>query len=188
MSQPLRVALVGSRRLLLEALAVALQGRDVDAVWSAPDAVADVTADVWVFETADRVGEVAPGGRVLFIDLDDDAGAAGGSFGHPVLRASCDLTHLVAVLRGEAAPAPPRPAPGAPVVARLSPREVEVLTRLAAGDSQPEIAAALAVSEQTVRTHIQNAMAKVGAHLRREALLLAQQAGQIPIPPREDLR
>ena len=45
----------------------------------------------------------------------------------------------------------------------LSPREREVITRVAAGDLNKQIAAALGVSEVTVKLHRANAMRKMGA-------------------------
>ena len=43
----------------------------------------------------------------------------------------------------------------------LTPREVEVLQRLVAGQSNADIAAGLALSEKTVSTHKTNLMAKL---------------------------
>lgn len=44
----------------------------------------------------------------------------------------------------------------------LSPREVEILTLLADGQSIPEIAARLDLAEASIRTHIQRAAKKLG--------------------------
>lgn len=54
-------------------------------------------------------------------------------------------------------------------VIRLSPREWEVLCLLADGDQGPEIAARLFLSLETVRTHIRNAVGKLGARTRVQA-------------------
>jgi len=56
--------------------------------------------------------------------------------------------------------------------ARLSPREREVLGRLAAGDDADRIAAALFISTQTVRSHVQRALDKLEVHSRAEAVAL----------------
>jgi DNA-binding NarL/FixJ family response regulator len=53
-------------------------------------------------------------------------------------------------------------APAAEPGASLSPREREVLRRLAAGQTNSEIAAALFLSEKTISTHKANLMAKLG--------------------------
>jgi DNA-binding NarL/FixJ family response regulator len=51
----------------------------------------------------------------------------------------------------------------------LTPREVEVLRLLAAGRSNPEIAAALFISPRTATTHVSNILAKLGVDSRAEA-------------------
>jgi DNA-binding NarL/FixJ family response regulator len=53
----------------------------------------------------------------------------------------------------------------------LTPRETEVLRHIAAGESNQEIAAALFVSEATVKTHVNHIFAKTG--LRDRAQLVA---------------
>lgn len=48
----------------------------------------------------------------------------------------------------------------------LTGREVDVLTRVAAGDSNPQIAAALVLSVRTVTTHLEHIFAKLGCDSR----------------------
>ena len=55
----------------------------------------------------------------------------------------------------------------------LSGREREILGLLADGNSNPEIAAKLFISPETVRTHVRNAMAKLEADTRTQAVALA---------------
>lgn len=55
----------------------------------------------------------------------------------------------------------------------LSAREREILGLLADGNSNPEIAAKLFISPETVRTHVRNAMAKLEADTRTQAVALA---------------
>jgi non-specific serine/threonine protein kinase len=55
----------------------------------------------------------------------------------------------------------------------LTAREVEVLRLLAAGHSNPEIAAALVLSVKTVERHLANAYVKIGARSRVEAATYA---------------
>lgn len=57
----------------------------------------------------------------------------------------------------------------------LSPREREIVRLVAAGETGPEIAEHLHISHATVRTHVRNAMAKVGA--RSRAHLVAKSLG-----------
>jgi DNA-binding CsgD family transcriptional regulator len=54
------------------------------------------------------------------------------------------------------------PAGGSP----LSQREREVVQHVALGDTGPEIASELGISHETVRTHVRNAMTKLGARSR----------------------
>ena len=58
----------------------------------------------------------------------------------------------------------------------LSPREREIVRLVAAGETGPEIAEQLHISHATVRTHVRNAMAKVGA--RSRAHLVAKARGE----------
>jgi PAS domain S-box-containing protein len=57
----------------------------------------------------------------------------------------------------------------------LSPREQEIVRLVAAGETGPEIAEQLQISHATVRTHVRNAMTKVGA--RSRAQLVAKALG-----------
>ncbi|MDQ7809505.1 response regulator transcription factor [Amycolatopsis sp. A133] len=59
----------------------------------------------------------------------------------------------------------------------LTAREAEVLGLIAAGLSNGEIAAELVIGEATVKTHINNAFAKIGVRNRIEALRYAVQHG-----------
>jgi DNA-binding NarL/FixJ family response regulator len=59
----------------------------------------------------------------------------------------------------------------------LTPREAEVLTHIAAGLSNDEIAAALFVSEATVKTHINHIFAKTGLRDRAQLVGYAFRSG-----------
>jgi DNA-binding NarL/FixJ family response regulator len=61
----------------------------------------------------------------------------------------------------------------------LSPREREILELLSKGLSGEEAAAELGLSSETVRTHVRNAMNKLGAGTRVHAVALALQRGEI---------
>jgi two-component system NarL family response regulator len=63
----------------------------------------------------------------------------------------------------------------------LTSREVGVLELVAKGMSNKEIGAALFVSETTVKYHLKNIYAKLGASDRTEAALLAAQRGILTI-------
>jgi DNA-binding CsgD family transcriptional regulator len=54
----------------------------------------------------------------------------------------------------------------------LTPREREVVRLVALGRSTPQIAVDLSLSPATVRSHVRNAMVKVGAHTRAQLVAL----------------
>lgn len=62
---------------------------------------------------------------------------------------------------------------------RISDRELEVLGRLAAGQSNKEIARDLEVSPNTVKTHVANLFEKLEARRRTEAIVRARELGLI---------
>lgn len=62
----------------------------------------------------------------------------------------------------------------------LSTREHEVLTLLAGGRSQQDIAATLFISSKTVATHIQHLLTKLSVHSRAQAVALAFRQGLVP--------
>ena len=63
----------------------------------------------------------------------------------------------------------------------LSPREREILGLLSQGLSGEEAATQLFLSPETVRTHVRNAMTKLGAATRAHAVALALQRGEISV-------
>jgi DNA-binding NarL/FixJ family response regulator len=77
-----------------------------------------------------------------------------------------------------------RPRPTAPAhnSEALTPRELEVLACAAEGLSTDQIAEQLSLSTLTVRTHLRNAMGKLHAHSRLEAVAIALRQGLISPP------
>jgi len=67
----------------------------------------------------------------------------------------------------------------------LSLREVEVLRLVGAGFSNKRIGERLGISEQTVKAHMKNVMAKLGAQDRTHAVTLALQRGILSLAARE---
>ena len=65
----------------------------------------------------------------------------------------------------------------------LTPREREVMTLVAAGFKTSELAERLIVSPETIKSHVQNAMAKLGAYTRAHAVAIALVSGQVSSEP-----
>lgn len=106
--------------------------------------------------------------------------------------APADLVHAVRVVAdGNALVAPAitrrlleqfvaRPKPGArapEVLDHLTDREVEVLTHVARGMSNLEVAATLHLSEATVKTHMTHILAKLRLRDRAQAVVFAYESG-----------
>src|SRR4051812_36968797 len=72
-------------------------------------------------------------------------------------------------------------APAGPLAA-LNPRELEVLAQLARGRRNRQIAELLSISENTVKFHVANVLAKLGVGSRGEAAAIARDAGiEVPL-------
>jgi two-component system NarL family response regulator len=68
-----------------------------------------------------------------------------------------------------------------PLLDELTPRELEVLTLIAEGRSNKEIARELSISEKTVKNHINNIFSKLHVYDRTQAMLYAIRAGLVKI-------
>ena len=64
-------------------------------------------------------------------------------------------------------------------LSRLTPRELEILQRLAEGQAPDQIAAELGMSKHTLRTHTQNVLTKLGVHSKLEAIVVAIRHGKV---------
>jgi DNA-binding NarL/FixJ family response regulator len=74
---------------------------------------------------------------------------------------------------------PLRDPDGDPRLTGLSQREREVLTDIAAGLTNSEIADDLSLSESTIKTHIGRILAKIGARDRVQAVIFAYDTGLV---------
>jgi DNA-binding NarL/FixJ family response regulator len=160
-----------------------------------------------VTELVRLVGQADPATRVLLLAEDarlapssrpDPGGPAG-------MTRAVSAHELAEAIRAVAAgfrvalsepPAPP-PAPPAPVepppprperdlhaellLRSLSDRERQILALLARGYSNRRIAEACYLSLNTVRTHVQNVLVKLGVHSKLEAAALAVRQGLVQI-------
>ncbi|UQU62725.1 response regulator transcription factor [Couchioplanes caeruleus] len=104
---------------------------------------------------------------------------AGGEQIHEALRQVLDdhavidpavQRHLIDAIAGEPAQRPEFPD-------GLTPREAEVLSLMAGGLSNGEIAGRLTVSEATVKSHVNHLFAKIGARDRAQAVAYAYRHG-----------
>ncbi len=76
---------------------------------------------------------------------------------------------------------PSRPA-DPPELRELTPREREVMSLVAEGLSNDEIAERLVVSPATAKTHVSRTMIKLGARDRAQLVVIAYQTGLVQIP------
>jgi DNA-binding NarL/FixJ family response regulator len=65
------------------------------------------------------------------------------------------------------------------VFAPLSPREREILARIAEGCTNLEIGRRLFISEKTVRNHVTRIFEKLGVRSRAQAIVLAKDRGLV---------
>jgi two-component system, NarL family, nitrate/nitrite response regulator NarL len=150
-----------------------------DMGWDAPRAF-DQLADardaappvlVLLTESAHAAGAFSAGARgVLFQEANAETLAA----------ALHSLAQGLVVLAPEVMPlAMPTAPPNLPATETLTARELEVLALVAEGLPNKTIAARLAISEHTVKFHINAVMSKLGAQSRTEAVVRATRLGLI---------
>jgi DNA-binding NarL/FixJ family response regulator len=154
-------------------------------------------------EATRRILSAARGGdgpRIIMLttfDLDQYVYAALAAGASGFLLKDVSPEHLVAAVRlvrcGDALLAPsitrrlverfaPRPAvsvSGDAGLSALTPRELEVLGLVARGLSNAELAAALTLSEATVKTHVARILAKLQLRDRVQAVVLAYETGLV---------
>jgi DNA-binding NarL/FixJ family response regulator len=124
-------------------------------------------------EVAARVTSQCPSTHVLMLSMHSEAEYAHaaverGASGLVSKSASAEelVTAIRAVARGETLPIPKR----------LSSREVEVLTWIARGKDNDEIAEILSIRPKTVEGHCQQLMNKLGIHTRSGLLAFGRQS------------
>ena len=144
-------------------------------------------------ETTRRVRQRAPSVRIVALTASTDEARMIG-----VLRAGASgyvrkdaepqilLAAVRAVARGETYIEPSLAGAVLHAVPRedLTPRELEVLRHVVLGRANKDIAGALAVSEETVKTHVAHLLAKLGVDNRSQAIVQALRRGLVSL---EDL-
>jgi len=199
----MRILVVDDHKLFAEAVQMALEkhGLEVEVATSADealDAVVREAPDVVLLDIGlpDRSGlvlgreilEVHPSAKIVIVTSLEDQRALQEAvrFGfHGFLTKDTKLPQLVSaireVLEGQLV-VPHRlatrrrngePEEVALLASQLTRREREVLALLASGANSTEIARALTVSPNTVRTHVQSILAKLQVHSRLEAVAFA---------------
>ncbi len=138
----------------------------------------------------ESIRKLDPTARVLIFSAyarDEDIHRAilGGALGY--LKKSAPREELLAAVRTVASGSRYLPSEIATRLAdrigrpEPSPREREVLALIAAGNPNKEIAAALSLSEETVKHHISNLLAKLEARDRTQAVTEALKRGLLDI-------
>lgn len=84
-----------------------------------------------------------------------------------------DLAAVLAQLGGDGK----RVSAAEAALARLTPRENEILRALADGNTTSQVADSLGISALTVQSHVKNILAKLGVHSKIEAVTLAWRFG-----------
>jgi DNA-binding NarL/FixJ family response regulator len=144
-------------------------------------------------EATRQLSRLGIGARVLILttfDLDEyvydaiRAGASGFLLKDVTAERLFDAVRVVAA--GEALLAPTvtrtlhRPdSPPVTALSALTPRETQVLRLVAEGLSNPEVAARLTVTEETVKTHVSRVLAKLGLRDRTQAVVAAYETGLV---------
>lgn len=144
-------------------------------------------------EVTRRLAESSPEIGIVLITMHDNAdylraGIAAGARGFLAKDAARDevLAALAQVAAGGVAFPPAlmrravaedRTSPPLAAIERLTPRERDVLSALAGGGTNKEIAIALGITPGTVKTHVERLIGKLGVRDRTQAAILATRHG-----------
>jgi DNA-binding NarL/FixJ family response regulator len=133
------------------------------------------------------VADVAP--VIALVAREEQALAAWSVGARGVLSREASSERLIAAVRAarsglvvheEGLSATPLRREGAePSLEPLTPREMEVLSRMIQGMSNRRIADALGISEHTAKFHVNSILGKLGASTRTEAVVLAVRRGLV---------
>ena len=187
------VRLVGQAEPATKVLLLAEDARLAPSSRSNPRGAAGMTRAVSARELAEAIRAVAAGLRVVMADPpaprpDGRAASQPGDPGAPEResrRRPGGMLDPGAMLDAVHSPGRPERDDHAELLLRsLSERERQVLALLARGYSNRRIAEAYFLSLNTVRTHVQNVLVKLGVHSKLEAAALAVRQGLVSIEDR----
>ena len=200
----MKIIICDRQRMLAEALASALDARGYDilavttTVSDALSSVGDWVPDVCLLglqpdhqssgpDTVRAILQRYPGTKVLvFAQVTDPetlsefmrSGVAGLTHQDQSVAQIAAALDAIEAGRSVLDPGPLRfPARDRSRVYELSPREKEILTRIAAGQSTRQMSGEMNITVDTVRTYVKNVLAKLGAHSRLQLAALASRDG-----------
>jgi DNA-binding NarL/FixJ family response regulator len=124
----------------------------------------DLTDEIMACIEAGAVGYVPKEASFDYLVETIRSANRGESFCSP--RVAASLFSRVAELAGERTPRSS---------IKLTPREVEIINKIAEGSSNKEVAQRLCIEEQTVKNHVHNILDKLQLHNRLEAVQYARE-------------
>ncbi|MGH3251300.1 MAG: helix-turn-helix transcriptional regulator [Trebonia sp.] len=200
----MKVLICDQQLMLAEALASALYARGYDVlavtttVSDTRDQVGDCVPDVCLLglqtgheltgpDTVRAILQRYPGTKVLVLSevtapetLSQLIGSGVAGVTHQGQSVAQIAKALDAIEAGQNVldPGPLRvPARDAGRLCELSPREKEILARIAGGQSTRQMSCAMNITVDTVRTYVKNVLTKLGAHSRLQLAALASRDG-----------
>jgi DNA-binding NarL/FixJ family response regulator len=210
-----KLAIIDDHQAMREGLQAMLAGTGMDVVGTAGslqaglDLLEKVSPDVAVVdirlpdgsgtELTRRVLEREPGLGIVLYTGDDDTellfeGLDSGARGYALKAGSLDeLRMAIQQVADGGTYVDPRldrmllSPPATSRVSQLSPREREIMHLMAEGLTAEKIANEIAISIETVRTHVRNAIRKLQARNRVHAIAIALERGEIRLgePPNQ---
>ena len=216
----MKILICDKQRMLAEALASALDARGYDilavttAVSGGPSSVGDWAPDVCLLglqrghqssgpDTVRAILQRYPGTKVLVLSEINDpetlsqfmrSGVAGLTHQDQSVAQIAAALDAIEAGRSVLEPGPLRfRARDRSGLCELSPREKEILTRIADGQSTRQMSCAMHITVDTVRTYVKNVLAKLGVHSRLQLAALASRDGLLTdqvtaadVPPAAD--
>lgn len=200
----MKILICDQQRMLAEALASALDARGYDilavttTISGAPSSAGDWVPDVCLLglqsghqsagpDTVRAILQRYPGTKVLVLSEITDtemlsqfmrSGAAGVAHQDRSVGQIAAALDAIEAGRNVLDPGQMRsPARDRNRPCDLSPREKEILTRIAGGQSTGQMSNAMNITVDTVRTYVKNVLAKLGVHSRLQLAALASRDG-----------